>query len=430
MATSDKMAKHMNNIPCIEPFIVDGNKSTNLDKLWRTWKDDLDLFLLASGVSNDTQKKALLLHLGGKDIKEIYRSLQNSSDKYEDVIDKLDNHFQPKKNVTYERYLFKQEKQHKDESASSYVTRLRRIAETCEYSDTDTEIRDHFIVTCVSSTLKRKLLQESDLTLQKLLEIARNQETSAMQASQMTTNETEKSENVNSMKFNTRNFNHKTRKPFNTKRPNNCKYCGEKFNRGHLKVCKAKGKICFNCGGKNHLSVACLKPKQNISQNRNNRNVVQCVENESENESEAEFLFTVQKNIEQSEFVKGINLVKTGTLKIDGISTSMMIDSGSTVTIIDKSTFENLKRKKPEIVLNKSVSKLYPYASKPLKLKGYFTALLETKDRMCESKIYVVENKNSGNILGIQCAEKLKLIEIKQNNTESKQRHRFCFSCY
>ena len=179
------MAKPIGNIPAIEPFVVEDNLSTNLDKKWSIWKDDLELFLVASGISQDAQKKALLLHLRGKDLKEIYRSLQATEDKYEDVITKLDNYFRPKKNVTYERYLFKQTKQKSEESSSSFVTRLRRLAETCEFTNVDVEIKDQFIVMCRSTALKKKLLRESELTLSKLLDIARSDETARIQASDM-----------------------------------------------------------------------------------------------------------------------------------------------------------------------------------------------------------------------------------------------------
>ena len=104
---------------------------------------------MASGITSDDQKKALLLHLGGSDIKEIYRGIQQMGDKYRDTIIRLDEYFKPIKNIMYERYLFKQTKQKKNENSSNYITRLRRLAETCEFNDANIEIRDQFIVHCV-----------------------------------------------------------------------------------------------------------------------------------------------------------------------------------------------------------------------------------------------------------------------------------------
>ena len=114
------------------------------------------MFLTASGITQDEKEKALLLHLGGKALREVYRSLQAAEDKYKNVVQKLGEYFKPKKNITYERYLFKQVKQSSDESSSNYVTCLRRMAESCEFADVSVEIRDHFIVTCVSNYLRKK----------------------------------------------------------------------------------------------------------------------------------------------------------------------------------------------------------------------------------------------------------------------------------
>ena len=103
------MAKPI-NIPCLEPFIIEINTSSNFDKLWIRWREDLELFLMASGITSDDQKKALLLHLRGSNIKEIYRGIQQTGDKYKDTIIRLDEYFKPKNNKTYERYLFQTNK--------------------------------------------------------------------------------------------------------------------------------------------------------------------------------------------------------------------------------------------------------------------------------------------------------------------------------
>ena len=108
-----------------------------------------------------------------KKYEKFTRSLQENNDKYADVITKLDHYFKPRKNISYERYLFKQEKQLIDESSNVYVTRVKRLGGTCEFPDLSTEIKDHFIVTCRSNSLRKKLLREENLDLERLLKIAR-----------------------------------------------------------------------------------------------------------------------------------------------------------------------------------------------------------------------------------------------------------------
>jgi len=128
------MAKYIGNLPAIEPFIFESDTG-NVDKKWREWKEDFDLYLAATGVTQDLQKCGLLLHLGGKELKKVYKTLKEVDDKYDETIRKLSTHFGEKRNVTYERYIFKQAKQNKEENTASYITRLRTLAETCEFAD-------------------------------------------------------------------------------------------------------------------------------------------------------------------------------------------------------------------------------------------------------------------------------------------------------
>lgn len=70
------MAKAISNLPGLEQFIINENDTTNIDKRWEIWREDFELYLMATGVTQVAQKKALLLHLAGKDIKEIYKTLK------------------------------------------------------------------------------------------------------------------------------------------------------------------------------------------------------------------------------------------------------------------------------------------------------------------------------------------------------------------
>ena len=130
------MARNISNLPAVEPFIVDDTQ--NLDKRWENWREDFSTYLLATGITQEAQKKALLLHLSGKQIKEIYKP---ETDDFEGMCLKLDNYFRPKKNITYERYIFKEAKQKQHETAMYYVTRLRSLAESCSFHNLSESVK-------------------------------------------------------------------------------------------------------------------------------------------------------------------------------------------------------------------------------------------------------------------------------------------------
>ena len=71
------MAKAINNIPMVEQFEVNSKTLTNISKRWEIWKEDFQLFVVASGITNKPQKKAMLLHIGGHELREIYRTMRS-----------------------------------------------------------------------------------------------------------------------------------------------------------------------------------------------------------------------------------------------------------------------------------------------------------------------------------------------------------------
>ena len=98
---------------------------------------------------------------------------------------KLTEYFEPKKNIPFERHRFRQAAQKRTENMDSYVTRLRSLAKSCEYGNVYEMIRDQVFDKCASNTLRRRLLRETDLTLDGLLQIARSIEASVVHATKM-----------------------------------------------------------------------------------------------------------------------------------------------------------------------------------------------------------------------------------------------------
>ena len=58
----------------ISPFECKGNSSA-LAPRWKKWLQSFQYFILAKGVVNDVQKKALLFHTAGIEVQELYETL-------------------------------------------------------------------------------------------------------------------------------------------------------------------------------------------------------------------------------------------------------------------------------------------------------------------------------------------------------------------
>ena len=58
------MAVCLSRLPGLPAFDAVG-KPLTLAQRWTTWKDEFELYVTASGISDATEKRALLLHLAG-----------------------------------------------------------------------------------------------------------------------------------------------------------------------------------------------------------------------------------------------------------------------------------------------------------------------------------------------------------------------------
>ena len=96
-------------------------------------------------------------------------------------------------------------------------------------------------------------------------------------------------------------------------------------------------------------------------------------------------------------------------INVDGTPINMLIDSGSTLNIMDEVSLQKLK-KEPQ--LSDSKAKIFTYSSKePLKLKGTFIAQIEAFGKETQAKFYVTEG-SGGALLGQKTAEKLDLLRV------------------
>ena len=129
------------------------------------------------GVTVDSQRQALLLHVSGLEVQDIYYTLVGNEEMngYEATIKVLDDYFIPKSNVTFERHLFRQIVQKGDEPVDQFVCRLKQQASNCDFrTQEDDYIRDQLIDKCHSNHLQRKFLEKTGLVkLEDLLVIAR-----------------------------------------------------------------------------------------------------------------------------------------------------------------------------------------------------------------------------------------------------------------
>ena len=110
----------------LKPFNMADGELSSLGQRWNRWKRSFDYFIVAKGVTDALQKQALLLHLAGPEVQDIFDTLPQAEgeDVYEQTVNALSSYFQPHVNTTYERYLFRQIQQNADETVDQFFTRM------------------------------------------------------------------------------------------------------------------------------------------------------------------------------------------------------------------------------------------------------------------------------------------------------------------
>ena len=138
---------------------------------------EFDIYVEAAHPTAEAKTRTyILLNLAGKDAIERARSFTYAEDESKEDPACLKAKFkalcEPQKNITMLRHRFNTRNQKASETFQSYLVYLRNKADACELGDKKEEfIRDRIVVGISSDTVRKLLLQEADLTLDKAIQI-------------------------------------------------------------------------------------------------------------------------------------------------------------------------------------------------------------------------------------------------------------------
>ena len=97
---------------------------------------------------------------------------RSKKDKLDKILEKFENYCIPKKNVTMERHKLNTRTQGSSELIDQFVTDLKNIANDCEFGNIKNNLtRDRIVCGTDSENVKKRLLREDKLTLDKAISI-------------------------------------------------------------------------------------------------------------------------------------------------------------------------------------------------------------------------------------------------------------------
>lgn len=137
----------------------------------------------------------------GSDARKIYKTFALSeaeSKEVEVVKAKFKEHFTPKINPAYERYKFNKMKQQEGESFTDFLTTARLQAKKCQFGNlTDELLRDRITVGISNDDVRKKLLGDPTIDLEKAIHLCRASKQATLQLKEMTAKETKAVDAVN-----------------------------------------------------------------------------------------------------------------------------------------------------------------------------------------------------------------------------------------
>ncbi|XP_052785334.1 uncharacterized protein K02A2.6-like [Mya arenaria] len=389
-------------VPSMIPFPpkldMEGNISDNWKKFKRTWNN----YEIAAGLAEKDEKlrTATLLTCIGPEAMDVFDGFHFAEEKekteIKTVIEKFETFCIGKTNVTYERYNFNMCTQTQDETFDTYVSRLRKLVKTCEYANlTESLITDRIVIGIRENSVRKRLLQEDKLTLDKCIDICRAAESTQAKVKSMSgaSGTTEEVQYVKQKQT----YRPKTKNP--TPNINKCKYCGKFCTKGK---CPAFGKKCMKCGKYNHFASECQQIEQKPRSHRQ-RHVRQFdVDDSSESENDFEIM-TLSNGTRSKVFASMLVVNVQKTVKFQ-------LDSGATANLIPKTYV-------PEELIELKANTLRMYDRSEMKTYGTCKLTLKnpkTYDRYTVE--FIVVDDEFAPLLGLAAIQRMKLVKIQYEN--------------
>jgi hypothetical protein len=397
----------------------------NIAQKWRTFKDEFDIFMAATGLDEKPQKRQVkvLLNLIGANGRAVYETFtfQSNEDNrtLKEVCDAFSDHCIPKQNELLERQIFRQRQQNQGETVNQFVSALKKLANTCNFGDAkDSVIRDQLVAGLLpDEKLADKLYDEANLSLERAVQICNTHELRQRREGKPKVKEPE---TVDALENQSRRRPDTNRKPRGrgsrgrgsdrgahlggSDRQDNdkkCDRCGYKTHKGPK--CPAMGKQCVICRRFNHFASVCRSRMVHE---------LDMEHNSQYSTSDDEY----NDNAEDHFYVNALHTDKPDRswkvkVKVEEHDCTFKIDTGSEVNTLPQWLFKKMKMN--HIKLKPTTGRLTGYFGQTKTPLGTICAVVEYKGKLNPVEFYVVDAKKP--VLGLRTCVQMGL--IKRVNT-------------
>ena len=150
---------------------------------WSTYSTRLEYYFEANDIADPDKKRVIILSTSGIETFKLACNLASPRTPreltYKELVDTISEHFHPKKSAAVHRFKFNSKTRIPGETASTFVTELKKLAVHCGFADGD-ELKkmlcDRLICGINDARMQRRLLAESEIDFDKAFKLVQANE--------------------------------------------------------------------------------------------------------------------------------------------------------------------------------------------------------------------------------------------------------------
>nr|XP_054763090.1 uncharacterized protein K02A2.6-like [Lytechinus pictus] len=255
-----------------------------------------------------------------------------------------------------------------------------------------------------NSNIRQRLLREAKLTLEQTVTIVRAAEAATAHASEISKSAATTSD-VHYVNRHQPNRKPKG-KPHQQSKSKVCRNCGDKY--PHSDQCPAQGKTCSFCKKPNHFAKMCRSKLKQAEVNVMDQMSQQPSSQPqlAQDSTSEDYLFALGSSDESNQ------LLRVSVL-INNVMTSVVIDTGASVNIMSKETFNTISQQ--ELLLEPTDRQVYAFgANSPIDVLGKISLPVRHKTQT-QTAVFFVTEHNGPTLLRLNTAKKLQMIAVTYN---------------
>ncbi|CAI6376903.1 unnamed protein product [Macrosiphum euphorbiae] len=393
---------------------------------WPKWKKNFNIYKVAAGISKKKKDEqlAIFLHIIGEDAREVFDTFETEGEvtELDKAIELFDLFYKQKINECVEAYKFNIREQKVGETFGEYLSALRKLSENCNFGTMkDRLIRDRVVAGIVDKKLQEKFLSETDLTLERVIDLTKKYQAAQDQKQLMNSTVVEEKLIMKLSKQQNKQFKQgqSNVKKVTVKQIENCSRCGKTHD---VNKCPAYQQECMKCHKPNHFAIKC---KSTVGTNNSNKNdwkkskktsTIKEISVKNNIVSAADSsgdlcLGAVFCNVSKCEKRKSSNAAVQWyeELQVQGKMIQFKLDTGAEANVIPLSVLNAVGL--TPITVNRCKEKLVNYSGTDINALGKINLLCKIKSNDEQYlEFFVVNNENCVPILGLNSCVELKLI--------------------